>query len=221
MYFIPLLLLLLASMSVTTTRSSFLCFILLAVTATLVLLFPFCAAQTDAGVRPPITLESNERCEPLSSELCSNLGYNTAYIPNDRGHITQEEAITELETFVPLIDSNCSNYLLQFLCAYYLPFCANGTKENEVIHVRPCRSLCDIVRPECSLYLRTNSDFEWPVFLNCSLDSFPDENCIEPLSDFTTTMALTTSSKSLVVNRVSLVLMVALAIGAVVAFEFL
>lgn len=137
------------------------------------------SAQNNTGIRPIDPTDDDILCEPLISSRCSNLGYAMAFSPNDRGHTTQQEALNEMDDFFPLVDAGCSNLFLDFLCAFYLPPCF--IVSGNVVMIRPCKSLCEYVTPPCSTLIQEQSDFPWPVFFNCSLDSFPeDDPCFKP-----------------------------------------
>ena len=86
-------------------------------------------------------------CEVLTEiEICANI-YPNASFPNFRSHATQQEANTELNDFIPLIETECSNALVHMLCAVYAPFCdlSFGTNTRS----KPCRHLCQYVREGC------------------------------------------------------------------------
>lgn len=147
--------------------------------------FPLILTQTptDGSVRIIDEDDQGGRCENLPTtppSRCLSVGYTSAYYPNFRDHENQLQAQTEFITFFQLIESGCSEFLLDFLCGYYFPFCY--TSSNGVARLRPCRSLCEAARQNCSQVLSDNSPFEWPTFLNCSLDTFQCESssCFGP-----------------------------------------
>lgn len=140
----------------------------------LVFQFPSILSQTptDGSVRIIDEDDQGGFCEDLQPlSICSSVGYPSAYYPNFRDHQTQLEAQVEFNTFFELIESGCSEFLLNFLCGYYFPICYTS-RDNGVSRLRPCRSLCEAARHNCSQVLRDNSEYEWPLFLNCSLDTF-------------------------------------------------
>lgn len=142
--------------------------------ATLLFAFPSLLAQTNSGV---IIVDGDQggECIPLSTPGCNVLGYTMTYFPNFRGHETQAAAGLELFDYAQLIQSQCSDFILPFLCAYYVPICYTSTITNEPMRLMPCRSLCEAARENCSQVLEDNSDFSWPSHLDCSLDTFPDD----------------------------------------------
>lgn len=110
-------------------------------------------------------------CEQLTAvPLCTPLEYRQTYYPNHRGHQTQEEANSELTDFVPLLESQCSPYLLHFLCAYYAPLCETFLPPDYT--VPPCRELCIHVYHQCQPLL-ISEGAEWPTHLHCNL--FPSK----------------------------------------------
>ena len=132
--------------------------------------------RTAAGqdnIRPPNS-DNGGRCEALSSTVCANVGYDSVYLPNARGHDTQADAELEIRDFNQLISSGCSDALFFLLCSYYFPLCFTDPINNQAIKVRTCRSLCEFVQPLCEPNL-LSVNLPWPVFLNCSLDDFSDE----------------------------------------------
>ena len=152
-------------------------------------------AQTD-GIRP---VDNNEggTCETLQVPLCSGMGYDSVYFPNFRNHETQGEAAAELNDFRPLIESECSPLVGQFFCSFYLPFCFSSGS-SPAVRLMPCRSLCMETRAACEPALVENSNYTWPTFMDCSLDTFPcgDTTCFGPPcseDNATTSMQFTTT----------------------------
>ena len=152
----------------------------LATFSTLLLVLELSCGQ--GGVRP-VQPDYNGRCEKLTIKFCTNIRIeNTVYLPNSRGHDTQEDAFKELNDYLPyVINSSCSNGLYDFLCSYYFPICYDDPLSSKPTKLKPCRSLCEYVRPPCEAALITNN-FTWPVFLNCSLEDFASDNstCFGP-----------------------------------------
>jgi len=79
-----------------------------------------------------------KKCEAVRAPICLkvNTGYNSTSFPNYFKHRSQEEAISEMNSFEPLIKMGCSKHLATFLCSLYVPLCAPG------FLVLPCRALC-------------------------------------------------------------------------------
>ena len=147
----------------------------------LLLRFYLAYGQATAGVRP-IGENDNGICEGITEKYCANIrSQNTVYLPNARGHYTQTKASEEFDDYLPLITPTpCSNGLYHFLCSYYFPLCYNDSlNSNRPTKLKPCRSLCEYVRPPCEAVLLENG-YSWPVFLNCSLDDFGDGTCFGP-----------------------------------------
>ena len=138
---------------------------------------------TGGGVRPEIKPDYSGVCEEIniSYSYCANIRReNTVYLPNWRGHDTQLKAFEELDDYFPLINSSCSNGLYHFLCSYYFPLCYRDPVTDRPTKLKPCRSLCEYVRPPCEAVLLANNH-SWPTFFNCSLGDFSDgETCFGP-----------------------------------------
>lgn len=95
--------------------------------------------------------ESVSRCVPFQEGfICSDAPYNETTFPNDFGHQDLDDAQSALNNFVPLIDTNCSKYLKQFLCFVFAPPCTVLETPLKV-----CRSLCmEAVTTECRAILK-------------------------------------------------------------------
>ncbi|KAH8387416.1 hypothetical protein KR093_006942, partial [Drosophila rubida] len=113
---------------------------------------------------------SGSQCEIIRIEMCRGIGYNETSMPNLVGHELQTDVEYTLQTFVPLIEYNCSSQLKLFLCAAYVPMC---TPKAPVHSIGPCRSLCESVRIRCHPVLQ-GFGFPWPPALDC--ERFPREN---------------------------------------------
>ena len=111
-------------------------------------------------------------CQPLPlSTLCVQDIWNTTLLPNIRGQTDPLMISKELNDYLPLVHSECSNAIVIFLCSVYLPYCTNTNKKsNEIIVLQPCRHVCQYVKGQCeSLYIRHG--LSWPAHLEC--DDFP------------------------------------------------
>ena len=119
-------------------------------------------------IRPPVpTEETGSRCEPVTIAMCTDVGYFNATFPNFRLQ-GQAAAESELQDFWPLIRGQCSNAIVQLLCAVYAPFCAPGFSGSPV---GPCKNLCMRVRDGCEERLKEIGGFDWPPHLDC--DNYP------------------------------------------------
>lgn len=137
-------------------------------------------ATGQGGVRP-VNGDDDGVCEPITSMVCANVGYNNVFVPNARGHQTQSAADMEIGDFDQLIRTGCSDALYVFLCSYYFPLCFIDPSTSKPTKVKTCRSLCEFVRPACEPTLNA-ANLSWPVFLNCSLDDFSDDaSCFGPV----------------------------------------
>jgi len=110
------------------------------------------------------------RCEKIEIERCQNLGYNFTKMPNVLNQTRQVVAEMELNTFVPLIETNCSKQVLFFLCAVYVPMCNERIPKKPIL---PCENMCRAVEERCE-GIMISFGFKWPEALRCS--RFPRQN---------------------------------------------
>ena len=124
------------------------------------------AGPSHSQVRFPVPVTNPPRvCEPLNEiTLCRGIYENVSF-PNSREHQSQVVANAELEQFIPLIQEDCSNALVHFLCSVYAPFCQYDRPE---IVIAPCRELCQYVHDSCVGPLQAFG-ISWPPHLDCSL----------------------------------------------------
>ena len=127
---------------------------------------------------PTDTFGGGFSCEPITAiNVCANVGYANASFPNLRGQGTQADANAELNSFLPLIETGCSNAIVHFLCAVYAPFCSPAFRNSRVM---PCRDLCLYVRGTCEDELLAVG-LPWPTHLNCELFPTRDNSiCFGP-----------------------------------------
>ncbi|XP_057289884.1 frizzled-4-like [Hydractinia symbiolongicarpus] len=112
-------------------------------------------------------------CEKVNTSVCRNLngnGYAYTSFPNFLNQSSQQQAAADLNTYKPLITSNCAKELLLFLCTTYIPICQ---PEYTSFRIAPCKSLCRNSRRACEPTLK-KSGYEWPENLNCN--KFPEQN---------------------------------------------
>ena len=133
---------------------------------------PYSAGLTNLTIITVTTEVTSRTCETITTDIpiCINVGWNNTSFPNLRAHETQAEAYAELEDFSPLIQAQCSNKIVHFLCAVYTPICL-PQESSDAIVVMPCRSLCEYVRNDCEPSLQ-GIGYSWPSHLAC--DNFPD-----------------------------------------------
>lgn len=110
--------------------------------------------------------------------LCQNVRYNRSASPNYRNGTSVTEIRQELETYVLLYQTGCSNAIVDLLCSYYFPVCGSfvdpGTGFEEVFRLPPCRELCLYVRRTCEPeLLSTELISAWPSHFDCEL--FPSK----------------------------------------------
>lgn len=112
----------------------------------------------------------DHKCEKIEIDYCKNFGYNFTRMPNTLGMERQIEAKMQLDSYKPLVESKCSDQLLFFLCATYLPMC-HELRPN--IPILPCEGWCWQEYEKCNHVLNSFSHY-WPEILNCS--QFPARN---------------------------------------------
>lgn len=129
-----------------------------------------CGLPQSGGERDPLTdLPTVYSCVPIVGiAVCENIGYLNASFPNFRGQSDQVAIDAELKTFLPLIQSQCSNALVHLLCSVNAPFCDHRHVNTPL---PPCKHLCDYVREGCEDEL-LQFNFKWPPSLEC--EQFPE-----------------------------------------------
>lgn len=119
----------------------------------------------------------SQRCYkiPRGMKLCHKIGYDFMVLPNSLEHETLDEAITQSEVWLTLVNLGCHDELKRFLCSLYAPVCINGYHEKLI---QPCRELCESVRAAC-LPTMTTFGLGWPDIVKCSkFPQSPQELCI-------------------------------------------
>lgn len=120
--------------------------------------------------RPVSTLPPPGSCQIITDvPLCLHVPWSNASFPNLREHPTQEQANTEVTVFLPLVQRQCSNAIVHFLCAIYTPVCFVNP-DGSTLTLQPCRELCMYVRTTCEPPM-VASGFPWPSHFEC--DTFP------------------------------------------------
>ena len=145
--------------------------------ALLLFLLALCVGYSASQSNQTIITVSSEtpsaQCEAITTDIptCINVGWNHTSFPNLRSHTTQTEAYEELEDFNPLIQVQCSNKIVHFLCGVYAPICLYLDDNNQNPRVlEPCQALCEYVRQGCQPQLEAVG-YTWPAHFNC--DNFP------------------------------------------------
>ncbi|XP_022096455.1 secreted frizzled-related protein 3-like [Acanthaster planci] len=118
-------------------------------------------------------------CEAIQLPMCSGMKYNMTQMPNLLHHSAQENARLSIEQFQDLVDTNCSNLLLFFLCTMYAPICTKSL-EFEVESIPPCKGVCVEARSKCEpTMLKYN--VTWPEYLSCQhLPEYTRGVCLTP-----------------------------------------
>ena len=135
-----------------------------------------CGVGAKAQVRPPITeVPVQYTCENITMiDFCSEVNYSTASFPNYRNQPNQMAASSELENFIALAQTVCSNAVVHFLCSVYAPFC---DPRQPQFRVPPCKELCQHVRNGCE-NLVIEFGLTWPPHLDCALYPTKEEDPI-------------------------------------------
>ena len=106
-----------------------------------------------------------QKCELIDKDvICQCQGYNLTHFPNDR-FSSQSRAKIQFAQFENLIRTNCSPYLVTFLCSRYFPPC--NPEWHNIDYVLPCRELCEKVRSDCEPVLQRYGA-KWSTELSCS-----------------------------------------------------
>ena len=121
-------------------------------------------------------LAMRPRCTSVKIKECQKLGYNSTrmidlYSSEGRNLYYNGKKYIQL-----LPHTNCSNFVLFFLCSVYSPICFEGHKEP----ILPCKSLCNHVRKRCYGMMKAHN-IRWPKELECK--GLPEHNsdvCIQP-----------------------------------------
>lgn len=108
------------------------------------------------------------RCVRITSSVCSKLGWNGT-LPNFLGMNVQTSVDKELEPYLTLYTTGCSNAMLHFICAVYYPPCF--TQGAQTLTYNPCRQLCEYVRCTCEDDVRELGAV-WPTQLDCNQFTF-------------------------------------------------
>ncbi|XP_071796129.1 secreted frizzled-related protein 3-like [Asterias amurensis] len=118
-------------------------------------------------------------CEAIQLPMCSGMKYNMTQMPNLLHHSAQENAKLSIEQFQDLVNTNCSDLLLFFLCTMYAPICTKSL-EFEVEAIPPCKGVCVEARSKCEpTMLRYN--VTWPDYLSCqNLPEYTRGVCLTP-----------------------------------------
>ena len=105
-----------------------------------------------------------QKCELIDKDvICQCQGYNLTHFPNDR-FSSQSRAKIQFAQFENLIRTNCSPYLVTFLCSRYFPPCSPDW--HNIDYILPCRELCEKVRSDCEPILQQYGA-KWSQELAC------------------------------------------------------
>ena len=97
--------------------------------------------------------------------FCGNFLFNYSAVPNFGGGVLTREIEQELQTYVLLHSTGCSNALIHLICSYYKPPCF--PLGDFSLRLPPCRELCHYVRSSCEPVLN-RFGYIWPSHFDCS-----------------------------------------------------
>ncbi|XP_067672449.1 frizzled-7-B-like [Haliotis asinina] len=92
-------------------------------------------------------------------DFCQNLPYNTPSLPNTLGHQTFGEARRNIDRFIGMMASRCSDGLTQYMCLLHYPTKDVTTQKP----IPPCWEFCLAVRTWCLFQL----PIPWPRSFFC------------------------------------------------------
>lgn len=125
---------------------------------------PFMSDSTQIGSKEKSRIRNNKQRGKRSLppiDVPIKWRYNSTTFPNFANDVTPNDVVESLRHFHPLIATECSRFINLFLCSIYSPVC---TKFGVV---PPCRELCDKVKSDCELTIKTFG-IEWPENIQCS-----------------------------------------------------
>ena len=145
------------------------------------------------------------KCQAITTPICeflSRLGYNMTTFPNILNQQNMAEAISELQTYTPLLATKCAKELPYFLCSTYLPYCM----ENVDVVLKPCRSLCRKSKQGCEEAMHFGNT--WPFHCDIYPEYGKGEQCLHIQDDVvttaqptTTTTTITTTTKKIIPKK--------------------
>ena len=118
-----------------------------------------------------------DQCEPIKIPQCRAMPYNMTKMPNLLYHNRQENAKLAFEQFEILLEQNCSDVLLFFLCSIYVPICTIAFQQDPI---PPCKGVCEKARAGCEPLMNAYN-VSWPEALDCSrLPRYERGVCVSP-----------------------------------------
>ena len=109
-----------------------------------------------------VSITTAEECRPITLPMCQAMPWNLTRFPNLLHQNLSESDAVSIEQFRPLLETNCSDHLLFFLCAMYTPKCTDQLSQL----VPPCRRVCQRVKRLCEPMIK-KYDIIWPETLEC------------------------------------------------------
>ena len=114
-------------------------------------------------------------CHSSSDHPICKQHFDSFFLPNSLNQTSRTDAMLSVNAFMPILASNCSEYLSRFACYLYLPNkgCqsgpSNATQMPEEGYGRtntPCRELCWKVQLDCEAQIN-ELGFLWPEQASC------------------------------------------------------
>lgn len=121
-----------------------------------------------------LSLSDIEQCEQIKQPQCLGLfPSNLTQFPNDELDFdTQEAAGLHFHSFIPLLNIQCSQYLLPYLCGSLFPICVNEST------LPLCPYLCAMTRQGCEGIMKKYG-FDWIKSMRClDLDLEEHDECL-------------------------------------------
>uniref|UniRef100_A0A2S2QD06 Atrial natriuretic peptide-converting enzyme n=1 Tax=Sipha flava TaxID=143950 RepID=A0A2S2QD06_9HEMI len=96
------------------------------------------------------TTPSPRRCTPVRLNLCKSvLDYNLTSYPNHFGHRNLDEIHDDLIAFRDLVDAECYQRTLDFVCQLLQPACNPNVKLDQDEIILPCKHSCRLFTTGC------------------------------------------------------------------------
>ena len=119
------------------------------------------------------------KCEPIMIPECKSLPYNLTRFQNALGHQNQVAASRAFKIYKTFLATNCSEYLVFFLCTLAVPICMEN--ENLTHPIKPCKSVCQRVQRDCMPAIRSMGETWLSAGYDCnSLPEISAGVCVAP-----------------------------------------
>ncbi|XP_072049299.1 uncharacterized protein [Amphiura filiformis] len=125
--------------------------------------------KLEANIRP---IGPAGTCYDNNHDICNEF-FEKFYLPNRHNQTRERDAYLSVNSFLPLIATNCSEFISRFACYYYLPnfYCQKPGNDTESGTTdAPCSELCYKAQLDCAEEME-EIGFLWPEEISC--DSLP------------------------------------------------